>query len=289
MSFIRESIWPVSDWSITGDFDFGLSQAPLGCLTSMTESINPHRSHRTRRDVENSGDRGYLLFANQEAWQVAHNGHREYCHGGDCILVDSQGELETWAPSGFRGVILKLPTHWVQSWLPDPDLLAGRRIARDVAWGAVFSPMVSQLTPDLASAETLPHSVLVDQVGALLALIVGAAEKREMPVLLEKIRECIRQRCTESQLKATEVAASLNVHPQMLHRVLAVHNRTFASELLDARVGAAQQMLTSRSCNELSVAEIARQSGFQSPAYFGRVLRARTGKTASELRRRPDA
>jgi AraC-like DNA-binding protein len=285
LSMLRQSLWPVSEWNVTGEFNFNLQEASLGCLTSMREEVSPHHSRRTRADVDGSRDRCYLLFANQHSWQVAHRGRLEKIPSGDCVLVDSQGELETVAPSGFRGIILKLPVDWLQTWVPNPESLVGGRIAKESRWGRVFSPIVSQLTPELAASPPLPSSVLVDQLGAVLGLIAHNAESRGMPDLLTKIQDCIRQRCSEPQLSAAEVAASLDVPPRILHRVLAANDLTFASQLIEARINVALQMLTSPSCTHLTTFEIARQSGFLSASHFARVVRKRTGRKPLELRR----
>jgi AraC-like DNA-binding protein len=173
----------------------------------------------------------------------------------------------------------------VESWLPDPAPLVGRRIARDSKWGRAFSPIVSQLTPELATASPLPHGILVDQVGALLALMAAEDEARAMPHLLKRIRDCIEQRYGELELTADDVAASLNVPPRTLHRVLAASNLTFASLLLDMRISVALPMLTSPAFDQRTTAEISRIAGFLTPAYFARVVRRRTGHTPAQLRR----
>jgi hypothetical protein len=51
---------------------------------------------------------------------------------------------------------------------------------------------VSQLTPKLVAAPPVPPGILVDQVGALLALIAGEYDAWAMPDLLKKIQDCIR-------------------------------------------------------------------------------------------------
>jgi AraC-like DNA-binding protein len=284
MSTLRQSLWPVSEWQVDDNFNFDLQEAALGCLTTIKETVSAHYSRRTRVDLDTSGDRCYLLFANQFPWQVAHNGREERILSGDCVLVDSQGELETNAASGFRGVILKLPVSWVHTWVPNPELLVGSRIGIDSRWGPVFSPIVSQFTPELAAAPPLPPGVLVDQLGAILGLIAGNAESRDTSDLLAKIQNCIRERCTEPQITAADVAESLNIPPRMLHRILAANNLTFAFQLLEARITIGLRMLTSRSCTHLTILEIARHSGFLSTPYFARVVRQRTGHTLPELR-----
>ena len=286
MSILSDSVFPISEWTGVDDFDFELREAPLGCLTASRQTVSAHRSHRTRRDVERSKDRKFLLFVGEDPWNIEHNGHHERILGGDCVLVDSHLEHKIICPEGFRGVILRLPVNWLQTWLPDADQLVGRRIACDSRWGKIISPIASQLTPELAVAPPLPHGVLVDQLGATLALVAGAGEElRTVPDLLRKVQDCIRQRCPEPQLTAADVAASIDISPKTLHRVLAASHLTFASQLLDARVHVAQQILASSSSARLSVAEIARLSGFLSPSYFSRVLRKRTGLNALEFHR----
>jgi AraC-like DNA-binding protein len=288
MSTLRQSLWPVTEWTeLATDFAVELREAPLGCVTSMEETISAHRSHRTRRDVEISGDRCYMLIANQvTSWSVAHHGHIARYAPGDVVLVDSQGELETWIDSPFKGTLLKLPVDWVHTWLPDPAVVAGRRISTESRWGRVFCRMISQLTPDLAAAPPLPHTVLTDQLGAILALIAGDEEARRRRDLLKAIKRRIRERCTEPQLTATDIAVSLNVAPRIVHRVLATANLTFASHLLNTRVQTALQILLKPSSHPQTIPEVARQAGFSSASHLTRVVRRRTGHTPLQLQRR---
>ena len=281
---LGQSLWPVTKWTVPPDFNVQLQEANLGCLTLTSEIISPHDSHRTPSDVENSGDRCFLLFANKSSWIVAHRDGCERYDPGEAVIVDSRGELLTKAPSGFQGPIIKLPEHWVRTWLPNPELVVGRRITWDSKWGQAFLSMVSQFTPEFASAPPLPHGVLVDQLGAMLALITGEFEVGSARNLLKKFNDCIRERCTDPQLTATDVAASLQVEPQLLHKVLGASNQTFASQLVDARVEAAMPMLTSRSFSDVKSAEIARQVGFLNASHFSRAVRKRTGRAPKQLR-----
>jgi AraC-like DNA-binding protein len=144
--------------------------------------------------------------------------------------------------------------------------------------------MVIQLTPEVAAVPPLPHGVLVDQLGVTLSLVAGESKARAIPDLLQRILDSICQRYSEPQLTAADVAASLDMVPRMLHRVLAAGNRTFASCLLDARADAAVRMLTSISFSALTLDEIGRQSGFLTTSYFTRVVRKRTGRTPRQWR-----
>jgi transcriptional regulator GlxA family with amidase domain len=144
--------------------------------------------------------------------------------------------------------------------------------------------MVRQLNPELAAAPPLPHAALVDQLGATLALIASDVGDRAEPDHLAKIQDCIRQRCSEPNLTAADVATSLKISQRNLHRILAAGNTTFLSSLLDARISVARQILISPSANELTMIDVARQAGFLSASHFERAFRKRTGQIPSDLR-----
>jgi transcriptional regulator GlxA family with amidase domain len=99
------------------------------------------------------------------------------------------------------------------------------------------------------------------------------------------------QRCTEWQLTAADVAASMNISVRTLHRSFAALNETFGEALIEARARVALRMLTSSLFNRLTTAEIGRRAGFPSASHFARVVRKRTGQSPLQLRRHvhPDA
>src|SRR5262249_47294148 len=98
-----------------------------------------------------------------------------------------------------------------------------------------LSPMVSQLTPQLAAAAPVPHALLTDQLGAILALLADQAERAAPKASLRQIRSVIRERCHEPGLTADAIAASLNIPPATLHQTLAASKLTFGAELERAR------------------------------------------------------
>ncbi len=286
MSVMNQSLWRVTDWSdVAEDFQVELSSAKLGRLVTLSESISPHRSRRTRADLDKSEERSYHLFVSTApTWGFAHRGGNGRLSSGDVLML-AEGEHETICPDGFEGVILKCPEDWMRTWIPDPEILAGQTLARDSKWGRVLSPIIRQMTPQLALAPPLPHRVLVDQLGAMLGLAAGDTASRVMPDLVERIRECIRERCGDGSLTADDVAATINLPPRVLHRVLATAGSTFAEDLISARVAVAISMLAARSCRQITLEEIAGAAGFSSQAHFIRVLRRRTGRGPEEFRR----
>lgn len=284
MNVMRESLWQVTDWcDVPEDFGVELGKAPLGCLSAMAEKISAHHSRRTRQDVDRSAESSYHLFVTLgSAWAFAHNGCHERLETGDVVMM-GEGVHETHAPEGFTGVILKCPERWVKTWLPDPRAICGRAIRGNSGWGRVLSPMLSRLTPELVTSAALPHAVLVDQLGATLAFVAGAADEQAATDLLGPVLNCIRERCDATGLSAADVASSLNVSARALHQALSSAKTTFASELLRARLDVALSLL-SAAPPQRTLAEISCLAGFANQSHFARVVRQHTGQTPRALR-----
>jgi AraC-like DNA-binding protein len=78
------------------------------------------------------------------------------------------------------------------------------------------------------------------------------------------------------------VARALGVSERSMQRALHACATSFSQQLLDARVQAAQALLTESS---LSIIRIALDVGFRSPEHFATVFRQKTGKTPSAYRK----
>ena len=138
---------------------------------------------------------------------------------------------------------------FVRKWVPRPAVLTGRNICRESQWGRLLASYVAQLAPEFVVHAPLPQAVLIDQLGALLALT--AAELSGSNIVSTPIERSVRdqvhdhivQRCSETSLRAEDVASSLNVSTRTLHRVLAACGETFGAMLIQARVDLAQNSL----------------------------------------------
>lgn len=276
MDLLERSLWQVSGWDNLGvDFNVDLRGASVGCLTAFTQTVGIHHSHRTLHDVEHSAERAcHIFMTTGPSWAFTHLGRHERLDAGDMVII-GEGEHETHAPEGFEGVVVKCPESWLRMWLPDPDLVCGRCIKGDTTWGRVLSLTLRQLSPEFCLTSPVPHSVVVDQIGSLLALVANDAEARQMPELLARTRDCILQRCTESDLTSGAVAATLNVPTRILHRAMTAANTTFANELMNARTEVAWHVLQGYGGAALPLKEVARRAGFSQATHLSRALRRR--------------
>jgi AraC-like DNA-binding protein len=103
--------------------------------------------------------------------------------------------------------------------------------------------------------------------------------------LRDRVRDRIKQRCTETSLQAADIASSLDISKRTLHRALAACEETFGAMLIQARVDVASRMLRSPLFDRVTTAEIGRRAGFSDPSHFTKVMRTRTGQTPLQMRR----
>lgn len=93
-----------------------------------------------------------------------------------------------------------------------------------------------------------------------------------------KVEEC----CDDPELSVDSIAEELGVHRSTLMRnVYAVCRQTPREYLVSYRMNKALGLLLNP---ELSIKEIAEQTGFASPNYFGKVFLNTFGKTPSDMR-----
>jgi AraC-like DNA-binding protein len=289
---LSEAAYPLGvDDADPRTFHAEVSIARLGAIGVAKTIGSPNRAFRGRSELARSSDHSFnLLTTLQASWTVDHRG-RLTMSPHDVLLFDSEYPLETDVRDPFIAINVSISEAWLRQWIPNPNVLTAQRIPGKSLWGIALSTYLGELSPDLVAAPPLPLSVMADQVGSLLVLTASALRDATLAYtptvrsLHDRIKDCLRQRCTEPQLTAVEVAASLNISVRTLHRTLAAANETFGSKLIEARARVALRMLASPSFNRLTTAEIGRRAGFLGASHFARVMRDKTGQTPLHLRR----
>ena len=271
-------------------FRVDMRSASLGPINVINQSGSAHRVNRGPSQISASGEHSYHLILNTGAtWELTHRG-RVLVNPGDIILTDSQYGSSIDLRSDFGAVHLRLSEDWMRRWVASPGVLVGRNIPNTSRWFQALSSFVAQLSAEFVVGCPLPHSIVVDQIGSLLALVAGELQggiaKPTSPVvgMRDRIQERIIQRCPESTIDAAEIARSLNISTRTLHRHLAASGQTFGASLQKARVEIAARMLESALFRKLTTAEIGRRVGFTDASHFARVFKHATGGTPASLR-----
>jgi AraC-like DNA-binding protein len=274
------------------EYELDVAALELPSISIVAQRGSPQRAVRTRSEIRRTSQRYFfLVLALGGSWQVTHVTRTRF-GPGDLIFYDSRCPLDADLLSGWSALNLQLSEQFVRKWVPHHAVLAGRRIARDSHWGRVLASYVAQLSPDFVVQAPLPQALLIDQLGALLALT--AAELSEDRVasttaersVRDQVSDHVKQRCPDISLQAADIASSLNVSKRTLHRALAACGDTFGAMLIQARVDLAVRMLQSPLFDRVTTAEVGRRAGFSDASHFVKALRRRTGQTPLHMRRR---
>lgn len=261
-----------------------LEDIGINCVRSSAQHVyrTPNAIARARKNYF------YLLRKTDARWFAEQDGRHATLQPGDLLLVDSRRSYALHLTMSADVLSLELPTGWVERWIPHPGEHVARRIDGQRGWGSVLSRFAGELTPELTTRPPIPARMLVDQLGALLALACDGPGPAATPVATElrtRTLEAIRERHTEPRVTAQEVAEGLGISERSLHRCLAGTGKTFASTLLENRLATAKALLEQARFDKLTIAEIGYRAGFVDPSHFARVCRQHLGATPQALRR----
>jgi len=271
-------------------YELDVTALELPSIAIVAQSGSPQRSIRARSEIDRTSQRYFfLVLVLSGSWHVAHV-TRTRLGPGDITFYDSRYPLDCDLQLHWSGINLQLSEQFVRKWVPNPIVLGGRRIG-DSQWGRVLASYVAQLSPEFVVEAPLPQGVLIDQLGALLALTASELSgRRAVSTPAERsvrdhIYDHIRQGCADRSLQAADVASSLNISKRSLHRALAACGETFGAMLIQARIDVASRMLQSPLFDRITTAEIGRRAGFLDASHFTKVTRMRTGQTPLQMRR----
>jgi hypothetical protein len=230
------------------EYELEVAALELPSIAIVAQNGSPQRAIRARSEIRRTSQRYcFLVLVLSGSWHVTHVTRTAF-GPGDLIFYDSRYPLDCDLLLHWSNLNLQLSEQFVRRWVPNPAVLSGRRICRDSQWGRVLASYVAQLSPQFVVQAPLPQAVLIDQLGALLALTASELSGRRAasaPVersVRDQIDDHIQQRCPDASLQAADVASSLSISRRTLHRALAACGETFGAMLIQARVDLAVRM-----------------------------------------------
>jgi AraC-like DNA-binding protein len=279
---LSSTIVPMRVDGVVGEFAAHMSRAEMGPVAVIHQQGTAHRSFRLREDISRSGEENFHLIINRSGdWTIENCGEARVAPG-EALLVDSRYQHDLFMPDGFDVIHLKLGANWARQWMPSPQDVVCRRIGTGTTWGPALASFVASLSPQAMLDSAVSADVLVDQVGAMIALVAaemcgdGNASRNQVQ-LGDRIRDCMMQRCGERLLDAGAIATSLRIDEHTLHAALAAGGQTFAGLLTGMRIDVSVRMLRSGAFRDESLATIAERAGFASASSLSRALRQRYG------------
>ncbi len=278
----------------TQDGFFGsIRQTPLGMLGVYESRGSAQAVARDRHAIaKGSHNACYLITQLGAPWRLRHAGVDVIVQPGDSVLVDSREPYAFGFPGGLHQLSVQLPFDWLERWLPEPASVLGLPVSASSPWGAALSAFKTALTPEFAADPGLPTALLQDHLGLLMNLAFAPSAGRRYGAATPKAQRdayvrCVslmRERLSDRELVAQNVALACAVSLRSLHRAFAAKGRTFAGVLREMRLSEAQRLLCDRQFYRLSVAEVAHRCGYADGSPFARQFREATGTTPGAFR-----
>lgn len=268
-----------TEWSGAGDFDaeFEAVETPGGVLARM--SAPGHVGRRAESLVRRRPDEAlYLNLGLGGGHRVEHLGRAWTVGSGHPILLDAERPFLVDFAERARFRLFSLRIEKEADFAP--DAAAVRRIDERIARTAAGRQLAAQARlmcaeveagrPEVAAAMSLP-------VRALLVVLASAPDER--PRRVDEFAAVARGRLGDPGFGVADLADVFGVTPRTVQSVFAAAGETFGGWLLAERLELARTRLAADAWRRLSVAEVARASGFRDPSHFHRAYRARFDAT----------
>lgn len=263
----------------------------IGNVTVAEVSGYGMNASHTRAEVAHTTGHLYAACVNLDGdARIKRGGEQITFKKGDVFITDSRHEFTLDLERPWRHLVVSLPTHWVDSRVTKPELLAGMvvpdhplirlwatQLAEGFAMASSFSPAAATLFAR--------HSV------ELLAQALDEVHC-DQPTPSDAVRAAmflhachlIALRFGDPELGPDQIARDLHISTRSLARIFATHNETVMRRVFDERVRQAMTLLSAPGAAHRSITEIAFTCGFNDSSHFGRVFAARVQVTPSQWR-----
>lgn len=197
--------------------------------------------------------------------------------------------LMPWYPNGgvisagqFRYLIVSVPKAALLEAAPlSPELPFGRRVSTIAGSGAILASLLRTMVNEAGrpssradAAHALPAlaRLIVDVFNHAEPVDLGRGTQRDR---LDRVKAYLNDHLSLKGLSAQHVADACGMSKRQLFRTFARSDSNFADTLWEMRIERARDMLAFRP--DLSIAEVARSTGFSSSSHLGRIFRSALG------------
>jgi len=248
-----------------------------------------HLTSRTRQQFrrtwahirQDSKDVTILWFVRRGALLVTDQHGSKKAEAGDFIITRSMNpfvmECQTDAEQVHESLHAVVPTHALRSYIPD-DVATGFCVAADRREFAVAEHILENLLAEDGELQPETIELLMSTVLKLIGQAIGdhnVCRRLRQTVLERRRREVldyIELNLSNPNLNTAMVANGCGISQRYLSHVLKQSGLTFSALVWRQRLAQAQAWLSSPKLKSLSIAEIAYNAGFKSPAHFSRMF-----------------
>ncbi|MGH8228058.1 MAG: helix-turn-helix domain-containing protein [Steroidobacteraceae bacterium] len=262
-----------------------LEQTELGAATMNLISAESQRVARTRAKIAHSRYSSYCLLQLRSGhMRLLQLGREAHVVAGESVLINGAEPYHLECPEPTTALVLRLPEHWLERWIPHPNHI-GARVLGVEGWGGALNAALANLELESYDRLALPQGVVAEQIAALLALAAGpdpGTPRRSE--LYDQLRQTLRDRLHEPDLSPAGVATQHSISKRSLYYAFARAGKTFTEELMRLRLERAREILSDRRLADLPVSEVAVRCGFSDPSHFARRYRRQFAQGPLESR-----
>ncbi len=290
---VNRQIAPMRTERIAGPFHGDIRVQMVGDVPVAEIFNGGSRSSRTRLEIACTRDHCYFLALHLDGSACfAHRDEQVVLQRGDILIGDTMHEFAIdLQQRAARQLVVKLPTHWVESRVARPDALVNV-VLRSHPLGPLLAAYIghgfrtgNQLSP---AAATMFTQHVVELLAQAIEEAPGSKptpSKAWRDALFVRANRLIALRCGEPTLTPDGIARSLGVSTRLLQRIFAEHDATVMTRVWEERVRHAANLLAAPASAHRSITEIAFACGFNDSAHFTRAFVARMAATPSHWRR----
>ena len=274
------------------DFEGSAHLRPLGPLNLIFMQLGHQHITRTPGQIgRSSAERYQLIQYRNLPGLVRQFGREAWVKPGGFTLVDVRHPFTIDNADGQDALSIALPASWLEGWVPSAPEATAQAWGSDSGWASTLSALLAQLAPEINGGLPLPGSVSSEQIGALLALTMGAKTSADggAPAdvsLLARLRDGLRGLCHEGDLTAERLGRLQDLTARQVHWQFAAAGSSFGAELLALRLEGARRMLADRRFADIEIDAVAGRWGFGDLVVFRTAFLRRFSEHASTFRAR---
>ncbi len=233
-----------------------------------------------------------LVHVIEGALVISHHGGTSTLEAGEFTLMDNSHPRKMLVNNRVSLLLVKIPSQVLQRYLAAPEVFAGLTMRAAIDAGGqqepVFAPLLAvwEKLKSGSLREFAPY--LSEKFLKLVAKTYAGRFPGQSSTALRRIAEvkqAVEEQLCNPELSVEAIADRMGVTSRCLRGVFRDSER-ISHLILRRRLEECARQLHSPICKHLSIAAIALQCGFTSPAHFSRAFRKQFGYTAREFRKK---
>jgi AraC-like DNA-binding protein len=279
---------PQSHMPLEG-FECHLDSRTLGMVQISTIRATPHAVVRTPAAARHSEEAYFKLGLQMSGnARLEQDGRQASLDPGDFAIYDTTRPYRLEFLSDYHLIVVMFPRSLLRIPARQVDDMTARSISGRTGLGALLSPVLAGLEPDLG-AGTDAGTHLSDAVVDLIAACFSSGDERgPMPSrrgqLIGHIRAYVEANLSSPDLDVASIAAAHHISISYLQKLFASESMSVAAFIRERRLDRCRRDLADPGNAHRSAASIAARWGFHDASHFSRLFRSTYGMTPGDCR-----